>query len=300
MIQRKIENVTRHPLKPGFMGTGHKAAQVVGGQGFDYTDPFIALMDDQLDLPGTEIAGGPHPHAGFETVTLIVESNDDMFQKGSMEMMTAGKGVIHTEEITKKTQARILQLWLTLPPDKRWTQPFLQEIDLPNVPVFKTDGSEIRVYSGSAFGLTSPIKNNTPVTIVDFSLTKNVITTQQIPASYNGFIFVLEGSVFVGDTGIKKGESGWMTKISKHTDRGSAGTGESEITYKAGDEGARFILYAGEPQNAPIVSYGPFIADTQEDIKRLYHEYNRGVMKHINTLPEEFVARYVSKKIKEK
>lgn len=286
MIQRKIENVTYHPLKPGFLGTGHQAAQVVGSQGFDYTDPFIALMDDILDLPGTEIAGGPHPHAGFETVTLVLDGNDEMFQKGSMEMMTAGKGVVHTEEITGKTKARILQLWLTLPPEKRWTQPFLQEIDLPNVPVFQTANSEIRVYSGNAYGLTSPIQNNTPVTIVDFRLEQDAVTIQQIPASYNGFIFVLEGSVLVDNTEIKKGESGWMNKTEQQ--------GESEIIYKAGNEGVRFIFYAGEPQNAPIVSYGPFIADTPEDIKRLYYEYNRGLMKHIHTLPEEFVARYVS------
>src|SRR5690606_8061768 len=122
-------------------------------------------------------------------------------------------------------------------------------------------GSVIRVYRGSASGLASPIKHHTPVTIVDFSLAKNTVTTQQIPASYNGFIFVLEGSVFVGDTEIKKEESGWMNKTSEQ--------GESEITYKAGNEGTRFIFYAGEPQNAPIISYGPFIADTQEDIKRL-------------------------------
>lgn len=286
MIQRNIENITYHPLKPGFLGAGHQAAQIVGSQGLEYTDPFIALMDDQLDLPGTEIAGGPHPHAGFETVTLVLDGNDDMFKKGSMEMMTAGKGVIHTEEITQKTKARILQLWLTLPPEKRWTQPFLQEIDAQNVPTFKNGNDEIKVFSGSAYGLTSPISNNTPVTIVDFSLTPNATTTQQVPASYNGFIFVLDGSVFVGNTEIKKGESGWMNKTNEQ--------GESEITYLAGSGGARFVFYAGEPQKAPVVSYGPFIGDTEDDIRRLYHEYNRGLMKHINTLPEQFVKRYVS------
>lgn len=58
MMQRKIEHVRSHPLQQGFLGTGHKAAQIVGDQGFDYTDPFIVLMDDRLNLPGTDITGG--------------------------------------------------------------------------------------------------------------------------------------------------------------------------------------------------------------------------------------------------
>lgn len=296
MLQRKIENVTQHPLQPGFLGAGHKAAQIIGSQGFEYTDPFIFLMDDQIDLPGTEVAGGPHPHAGFETVTLVLDGNDDMFKKGSFELMTAGKGVIHTEEINKKTKARILQLWLTLPPEKRWTQPFFQEIDLPNVPKIKNEMGEIRVYSGSAYGLTSPIKNNTPVTIVQFDLVKNATTKQQVPASYNGFIFVLEGSVLVGNIEIKKGESGWLNKSLPDVHAGNQ-PGESEITYKAGSEGVQFVFYAGEPQNAPIVSYGPFIGDTKDDIRRLYHEYNSGQMKHIKTLPEQFVVKFVSETV---
>lgn len=196
-----------------------------------------------------------------------------------MELMTAGKGVIHTEEIKEKTQVRVLQLWVSLPPGKRWTDPFLQSIDLENVPTLKTKDSEIRVYSGSAYGLISPLKNNTPVTIVDFNLEKNIETTQHIPSSYNGFIFVSEGSVFVGDTEIKANQSGWLNKTGQ--------SGESEIIYSAGSEGARFILYAGEPTKASIVSHGPFVADTQDDILRLYRAYRNGEMKHIKTYPSK-------------
>lgn len=279
MIQRKIEHVSFHPLQQGFLGAGHKAAQIVGGQGFGNTDPFIVLMDDQLNLPGTEIAGGQHPHGGLEIYTFVLDGNDEAFRKGNMELMTAGKGVIHTDEINGKVQIRFLQLWVSLPPEKRWTEPFLQRIDLENVPTIKIKDSEIRVYSGNAYGLTSPLKNNTPVTIVDFNLVENAETTQNIPSSYNGFILVTEGSVFVGNTEIKQGESGWLNK----TEKG----GESEITYKAGSGKTRFILYAGEPTKAPIVNHGPFVADTQDDILRFYKAYRNGEMKHIRTYPSK-------------
>ncbi|MFC4870669.1 pirin family protein [Negadavirga shengliensis] len=277
MIQRKIEQVSNHSLQQGFLGTGHQAAQIVGSQGFEFTDPFVVLMDDQLNLPGTEIAGGQHPHAGIEIYTLVLEGNDEIFRKGNMELMTAGKGVVHADEIKEKTQVRILQLWVSLPPEKRWTAPFLQSIDLENVPTLKAKDSVIRVYSGNAFGLSSPLVNNTPITIVDFSLAENVEVTQHIPSSYNGFIFVSEGSVFVGDTEIKANQSGWLNK--------SGQSGESEITYKAGNEGTRFVFYAGEPTNAPIVSHGPFVADTQDEIRGLYRAYRNGEMKHIKTHP---------------
>lgn len=279
MISRKIENVSSHPLQQGFLGTGHKAAQIVGNQDFGYTDPFIVLMDDQLNLPGTGIAGGQHPHAGIEIYTFVLDGNDEIFRKGNMELMTARKGVVHSEEIKEKTQVRVLQLWVALPPEKRWAEPFLQSIDLENVPTLKSNGNEIRVYSGSAFGLTSPLKNNTPIIIVDFNLEKNAEITQNILSSYNGFIFVSEGSVFVGDTEIKANQSGWLNKTGQGED--------SEITYKAGKEGTRFVFYAGEPTKSPLVSHGPFIADTQDDILRFYQSYRNGEMKHIKTYTSE-------------
>jgi len=60
----------------------------------------------------------------------------------------------------------------------------------------------------------------------------------------------------------------------------------SELKLKAGEEGVRFVLYAGRPVREHIVAYGPFIADSSEDIKRLYQEYRQGKMKHIATVPE--------------
>ena len=62
--------------------------------------------------------------------------------------------------------------------------------------------------------------------------------------------------------------------------------GDSELNLTAGKSGTRFVLYSGQPQGDPIVSHGPFIADTQEDISRLYREFRTGKMKHISTVAE--------------
>lgn len=277
MILRKIIKTEHSDLHPGFLGQGHLAAAVIDGSKFAQTDPFILLMDDRLDLPGGDPVGGPHPHAGFETVTLVLQGDDVHWKTGSLELMTAGKGIIHTEEITSRTHMHILQLWLVLPPEDRRAEPFLQQLLPEDVPALKAGDREIRVYSGESHGLHSPLRNRTPFSLVEYRLQGAAEAVQQIPASYNGFIYVLEGSVSVDGVSVKAGQSAWFDRPTEK--------GESRIDFTAGGSGTHFVLYAGEPQKARIVSHGPFIADTQDDIVRLYREYRMGLMPHLNDLP---------------
>ena len=269
--------------QPGFLGAGHAAAAVLEGEDFSATDPFIFLMDDRLDLKDSTPRGGPHPHAGFETVTLVLQGDDKYWKTGSLELMTAGSGIVHTESIVGPTRLHILQLWITLPPDKRWTQPRWQELLLEDVPTIKSATQEIRVYSGTSAGLTSPLQHHTPFTLVDFRLGANTRFIQELPASYHGFIYVLVGSVKVGDITVHAEQTGWLSDASGEL---------SQLQLQAGEEAARFILYAGEPQGVPIVQHGPFVGDTTDDIARLYREYRMGMMRHLNELGEEFKIRY--------
>src|SRR5215204_4193850 len=107
MIKRKLIHIQTPPSQPGFLGTGHTARPVIL-RNFADSDPFIMLMDDQLDKQDDRPVGGPHPHAGFETVTLMVEGEmgDEVhvMKGGDFQMMTAGSGIIHTETIEKKTR----------------------------------------------------------------------------------------------------------------------------------------------------------------------------------------------------
>ncbi len=279
MIKRNIEKTTKSPLHPGFLGEGHFAAAVVDGKDFTRTDPFIFLMDDQLDLPGKEPVGGPHPHAGFETITLVIEGDGWGWKLGSLELMTAGKGVIHTEEITSETKLRILQFWLVLPPEKRWTKPVWQQMLLENVPTVKNEKAELRVYSGSSNGLTSPLKNETPFILTDVNLKANAEVSQKLPSNYNGYVFVIEGNIQVGDKTINTGELGWLNKQN--------GTDESEIIFQTNSENARFVFFAAKPHQAQIYYHGPFIGNDFQDIQRLFQEYRQGKIPHLNDLPEE-------------
>lgn len=281
--KRKLVHVDAPEAQPGFLGRGHSARPVIQ-RDFSDSDPFILLMDDVLDKKDTEPAGGPHPHAGFETVSLLLEGEigdaHHRMKGGDFQMMTAGSGVIHTETIDSKAKMRLLQLWLNLPKGLRWTTPRLQDLSSDHVPTLSENGVEIRLYSGALAGLTSPVKNHVPVIIADIRLQPGTDSVLEIPASYNAFVYVIEGNVGVGEHQdmLDENKVGWLDRFSSE--------GLSELSIRSGNAGARLVLYAGQPQGDPIVSHGPFIGDSLEDIKRLYQDFRQGKMKHINTVPE--------------
>lgn len=286
MIRRNISKITQNHWHNGFLGTGHRAMAVLDGVPYKDSDPFILFMDDSLNLPGEEPVGGAHPHAGFETLSLVLDGNEKDWKTGSFELMTAGKGIIHTEEITSKQKFRMLQVWLVLPPEKRYAQPFLQRMLLEDVPKIKTDTYEIRVYSGSSNGLISPLKNHTSFTLVDFRLVNRAVVSQEIPSHYNGLVYVLKGSVKAGDKIIKAEQVGWLDKATED--------GDTEIQFEALENDTHFVLYAGQPHNVPVVHHGPFVADTMEDIAQMYRDFRQGKFPHLNDLPSNKKISYSS------
>ena len=286
--QRGISRVVDVPAAaPGFVGPGHLAAPVVSPESFETTDPFILLMDDHLDI-GDRPVGGPHPHAGFETVTLILDGaiydrdEGGTLNAGEVQWMTAGSGVIHNEDVKTKGKVRLLQLWLTLPKKERWTAPGFQAIHFNAIPVLHEPGGEIRVYSGSSRGVQSATRNHVPVTMVEINLEPCATADQEVPASYNGFAFVVDGSVQIGKTVLNTGQVGWLDRLSDD--------GTSVLHVVAGESGARLILYAGQPQGDPIVAYGPFIGDSKQDIARLFTEYQGGEFPRLSELRKQQVV----------
>jgi len=274
--QRRIARVVNvPPLAPGFAGAGHTAAPVISMEEFAQTDPFIALMDDHLDM-GARQVGGAHPHAGFETVTLLLDGTihdpheGGLIHAGEVQWMTAGRGIIHGENARALGKVRLLQLWLTLPKANRWTAPGFQDLHVDRVPVRREPGVDVRVYSGASGDVQAPTRNYVPVTIVEMTMKLRAWIEQELPVTYNGFVFVVDGSVRVGEdaTPIERNQVGWLDR--------PHGEGVSVVRVTAQEEGARLVLYAGQPQGTPIVSQGPFIGDTVDDIKRSYQEYRQG------------------------
>jgi redox-sensitive bicupin YhaK (pirin superfamily) len=224
--------------------------------------------------------GESHPHAGLETVTLILEGSLDdaaegLLNAGDLAWMTAGRGVIHNEDVKATGKARILQLWLMLPAALRDSDPELQIVPLSTIPVRREPGVEARLYSGSTGALRSPTRNRVPVTMVDFTLAPAAAVAQDIPGAYTGFLYVIDGTVRVGDEVLSATDVGWLDRNDQKV---------THLQLQAGPGGARVVLYVGQPQDEPLVPRGPFVAGSREEITAYFTAYRAGSFRRLSEI----------------
>jgi redox-sensitive bicupin YhaK (pirin superfamily) len=201
-------------------------------------------------------------------------------RKGDMTWMTAGSGVIHNEDVIPLGRSRILQLWFRLPSASRFAKPRIQKTTHETVPMRKGPGVAARVYAGSSGGVTSPIETYVPITIIDVHMATRATFVQELPASYNGFLYVIDGDVTVGQASprrLTKGQVAWLDE--------PRGAHSTVLHLAAGNFGGRAVLYAGEPQRTPLVMHGPFIGETRADLMRISQDYIQGRMPKVSELP---------------
>lgn len=280
MFERSIDRVTRVPaLGPGFDGERHKAALVIAPGDLPATDPFFLMADDNVTRGGR--FGGAHPHGGLETVTFMLDGTMEdaggRLEEGDVEWMTAGSGIVHSENTTVSTGMRLFQLWLILPEAHRSMPPRVQILRRHEMPVHAEPGVLATVYSGKSGDAAAPTMNAVPVTLIDIRLESGATFASHFPASYNGFLVGVDGEVEAGSTGevLAKGTVGWT---------GPRGDGDSLLTLRAGGSGARLLLYAGQPQNISVVARGPFIAGSHEELASYYSAYRQGKFPNAGTM----------------
>jgi redox-sensitive bicupin YhaK (pirin superfamily) len=272
---RRLSSViTTPPPAPGFIGPGHTAVEVLAPTALSVSDPFVLLMDDRLDIPQRRQIGGAHPHAGLETVTLVLEGtlsdrDEGDLQAGDMVWMTAGRGIIHSESIEASGRSRILQLWIALPARDRALAPRFEIIRRDAAPVIRGPGVEARLYSGASGALRSPTRNRVPVTLVELTLAPGATFHQALPPSYNGFFYVVAGEAGVRNERVAAGQVGWLAP-SVSTDLAA------DLTISGGAGGAHLVLYAGEPLGEPLVQHGPFVAGSPAEITEFHRQFRAG------------------------
>lgn len=268
------------PPAPGFIGEGHTAVEVLRPVALSKSDPFVLLMDDRLDIPRRRHIGGAHPHAGLETVTLVLEGSlvdrdEGELSAGDVIWMTAGRGIIHNESVEAFGRSRVLQLWIGLSAKDRDAPPRFEIVRKANAPRIEAPGALGRLYSGSSGALRSPTLNHVPVTLLELSLEAGASFTQELPGSYNGFFYVIEGSVRVGQDTVAKGEVGWL-----------APGNETELTFTSGDGGGRLVLYAGEPIGEALMQHGPFVAGSPIEIMEFHRRFQLGQFTKMSELAQ--------------
>jgi len=257
-------------------GAGVKLTRVLTGKLQQRLDPFLMLDAFGSDVPDEYIAGFPdHPHRGFETVTYMLAGkmrhrdnagHEGLLGNGDVQWMTAGRGLIHSEMPEQEHGTMEgFQLWLNLPASRKMSSPWYQDIPSGNIPEYLTPaGVTVRVIAGSSNNIAGAIiRPDTEPVYLDVHLPAGTSFEAEIPVTHNAFLYVYRGAVTVGDTLV---EARRMAILS------NTGDGVSiQCT-----ENSRLILLAGKPLKEPIVQYGPFVMNTQEEIHQALDDYRNG------------------------
>ncbi|QJX45538.1 pirin family protein [Hymenobacter taeanensis] len=288
--------------------TGRRIFQIIDGNkkfvgdGFDVTSPMPGPRIRQLspylliDHTGpmavaptnSPLGTPPHPHRGFETVTVVYEGylahRDTAGHTGALgpsdvQWMTAGAGLLHEERHEKEFAKRggtleLLQLWVNVPKKDKLAPPRYQNIEGTSIPAIATpDGlGQIRVIAGTYEGTTGPAETFSPITLLDVHLQQGNQTTLHLPADYNVGIYVVKGDILL------------------HSDRAATtkqlvvfGWDAPDIHLTATTDAVLLVL-AGAPIEEPLATYGPFVMNTNQELVQAITDFESGGM---GTFPED-------------
>ena len=256
-------------------GAGVNLTRIIGSMELNMLDPFLLLDEFGSDNPKDYIAGfPPHPHRGFETITYMLNGkfrhkdsagNEGYLTDGSVQWMTAGRGVIHSE-MPEQTEGLVrgFQLWLNLPKEKKMIDPAYNDIPAKKIPIVDFEGGSARIISGKFLGITGPGEPHTGVLYYDIDLDLSARFTMPIDNGWNAFIYIYEGSVRL-DREINQGHLIVLDQ-----------KGKLDLT--AGKEGAKFIVVAGEPLNEPVARGGPFVMNSKGEVLKAFEDYQNGIL----------------------
>lgn len=259
-------------------GAGVKLTRVLTGTLQRRLDPFLMLDAFGSDNPDDYIAGFPdHPHRGFETVTYMLAGrmrhrdsagHEGLLGDGGVQWMVAGRGVIHSE-IPEQEDGVMegFQLWLNLPAQNKMAEPWYKDFPSAAIPEYVTgENVTVRVIAGTSNGVTGAVTREiTEPVYLDIHLPAGAEFSTALPATHNAFIYVYRGAVDVGGVRVEAQRMGVLSNTP-----GSDGVTLTSTT------ASRLILVAGKPLREPIVQYGPFVMNTQEEIHQALNDFNSG------------------------
>ena len=259
-------------------GAGVKLTRVLTQNLQHRLDPFLMLDAFGSDRPDDYIAGFPdHPHRGFETVTYMIAGrmlhrdsagHEGLLQNGGVQWMTAGRGVIHSE-IPQQEEGVMegFQLWLNLHSSQKMQAPWYRDFQQHELPHFTTPGGvAVTVIAGASHGVIGAVQRDiTQPLYLDVHLPPGTRFEQLLPASHNAFLYVYRGAVRIDGQAVPSQRMAIL-----------ANSAQADGVVIEADEAARLILIAGQPLKEPIVQYGPFVMNTQQEIYQALSDFRDG------------------------
>ena len=275
MMMRTVTRILEG--RPTSDGAGVKLRRVFSpGQKLD---PFLLLDEFNSDTAADYIGGfPPHPHRGFETVTYMLDGemlhedhlgNTGRLTSGSVQWMTAARGIIHSE-MPQQVQGRMrgFQLWLNLPAAEKMKDPSYRDVAPADIPQVSLGEWSVKVIAGSlvhggvvtagaiAGGSTDPL-------YLDVNLTPGGSIEVPVAAGHTAMAYVYEGEAKLGDVPVGAGR----LAVLSDGDR---------VVLSSGGEGVRLLLLAGRPLGERVAQYGPFVMNTAEELEQAMRDYREG------------------------
>ncbi len=277
---RSVKNII--PTHSVLEGGGFKVRRPVSmGQ---LMSPFL-LLDEMGPAnygPGEAIGAPWHPHRGFETVTYMLSGqmqhedsagNRGDLNPGDVQWMTAGRGIIHSEEphLDFKKNGGLMhgfQIWINLPAKYKMIKPRYQEIPANQSPTTEKNGVWVRVIAGECLGLKSSIDTMVPIEYIHVKMKEKSHLEKEIDQSLNTMIYVFGGEIVVHNKVVKDGELALLSY------------GEKLLI--SSNEKSEFLILAGPELNEPIARHGPFVMNTREEIQQAFIDYQNGTFVNNN------------------
>ena len=284
MSIKKILNVTSAPGRH-WVGNGFPVHGMFGysGPGVAERSPFL-MLDYAAPYefqPTTERRGvGQHPHRGFETVTIVYDGevehrdstgNGGIIGKGDVQWMTAAGGILHEEFHSPAYAERggpfeMVQLWVNLPKQHKLAPAGYQGILDAQIPAvaLPDDAGMLRVIAGDYDGNAGPARTFSPINVWDVRLGAAKTVSLPQPEGWTTLVVVLAGTVQLnGETVLRPAQ---MATLS---------TEGTDVVIEANGD-AKLLLLAGEPIDEPVVGYGPFVMNSQQEIVQAIADFNGG------------------------
>ena len=283
--------------RPTIEGAGVHLKRAFGFHDAPHMDPFLLLDDFHSSQPEEYLPGFPwHPHRGIETITYVITGkvehgdslgNRGVINPGDVQWMTAGSGIIH-QEMPKGDRNGVLQgfqLWANLPADHKMMDPRYRGLTNREIPEVMLDGDvRVKVICGVVKGVRGPVKEIvTDPTYLDVTVPPLGSFSNHTTPGQQVFAYVIEG----GGVFDEKRDPFAFEAVGKNyfdLERSSQIGPEhlvvyhdgDEIRVTAGDQGVRFLLFAGKPIGEPVAWYGPIVMNTQDELRIAFEEYRNG------------------------
>lgn len=250
-------------------------------------DPFL-LLDYQPEEnvpPATSPRGvGVHPHRGFETVTLALQGSvahhdstgsGGVIGPGDVQWMTAASGILHKEyhEANWARQGgpfQMAQLWVNLPRAHKMDPPGYQALAADQMGLVTLAGGAgtVRIVAGEFQGARGPARTFTPMNVFEVRLNPGGRVDLSFPAHHNAGLLVMGGTLTIN------GQAAAMHDFVVFGHDGD------RIALEAGAQ-ARLLVLSGEPIGEPVVQYGPFVMNTEGEIRQAIDDFNGGKFGHL-------------------